>query len=416
MIYTRINNKVSVVMFLPTFSPLPMGGSEIQTKLLVNELLKNDKLFIITPNNNFLPSYEIIDGIPVYRFKIIRKKSKKKEQSPTVNYINDPVIFDYSDQKGIDLLYAPTKLTLKQILGQINIFICALYYFWKLRKEYNIIQINTVTFYAVIVALIGKILNKSVIIKDSTMDGVQKMSSTPFQKVSRRFITQNCTFVAMTKAIENNYIKASIPKNRIIRIPNGIDVKYIPKRKSDFEYKCLFVGNLYQQPAKGIDILIKAWQIVYTKFPQAKLTIVGDGNITAYKNHIYDLGLANSIIFTGKSQPKEYYLTNDIFILPSRREGMSNALLEAMHYQMTIIATDISGNQDLIKNNYSGILIPSNNVEYLTTAIDYLFNNQDLAIEMGKKAYQKVIKLYNIKKIANSYHDLYLKLNFDKNK
>lgn len=410
MMFTKNKADVSIAMFLPFYSPLPIGGSEIQAKRLAKSLMENGvKICFITLNTGTLPSYEILDGIPVYRFQTLKGMITRLVNYKPVaaNFNDNPVIFDYSYLNETDLLYAPSKLTFKQILLEADIFVGALFYFWKRRKEYNIIQINTVAVYAVIAALIGKILNKSVIIKDSTMDGVQKMLFTPFPNYFRRFITQNCTFVAMTKAIEGNFLKANIPQKKITRIPNGIVVENTFSRGKKFEYKCLFVGNLTQQPAKGVDILIKAWRKINSAFPQARLTIVGDGNISAYKNYINELGLSDSIIFTGKSNPEEYYLSNDIFILPSRREGMSNALMEAMQHKMTIIATDISGNQDLITNHYNGILINPNDVNNLVTAIIYSFTHQIEISQFGDKAYLTITDQCNMEKISKSYNDLY---------
>lgn len=412
MISTKNNADVSIAMFLPVYSPLPIGGSEMQAMRLAKSLAKSGTdVFFITKNSGTSPSHEIIDGIHVYRFLTLKSILTRLTCQTAITEQNaSPVIFDYSDLKKNDLTYAPTKLIFKQVILEIDLFICALFYFWKVRNKYNIIQINSVAFYAVIIALIGKILNKPVIIKDSTMDGVKKMLSTPLPNLSRRFITRNCTFVAMTRAIEGNFIMANIPQNKIVRIPNGLEVENIYSRKNNFEYKCLFVGNLTQQPAKGIDILIKAWQVINIKFPQARLTIVGSGNIAAYKNYTNRLGLSNSIIFTGKSYPKEFYLANDIFILPSRREGMSNALMEAMLYKMIIIATDISGNQDLIKNHYNGILIKPNDVTNLVTAIIYSFTHQNEISQFGDKAYLTIIDQCNMEKISKSYSDLYLQI------
>ncbi|MBK7649501.1 MAG: glycosyltransferase [Flammeovirgaceae bacterium] len=83
------------------------------------------------------------------------------------------------------------------------------------------------------------------------------------------------------------------------------------------------------------------------------------GHLASYQEYIIRLGIQHNVHFKGKqSQFQNDLLESMAFILPSRREGMSNALLEAMSLGVTCIATDISGNQDLLRNKINGLLVP----------------------------------------------------------
>jgi glycosyltransferase involved in cell wall biosynthesis len=407
-----------IVMFLPMYEPLAMGGSEMQTKRLAKHLIgKGENIIIVTAGNSNLPRYELLEGIPVYRYipihqRIIGLIKKGKNRNIKLYPTQNEVIFDYSDVEGRDLLYPKVNVGIKQIIGIFNKLFPALLLCWKKRKEFDIIQINTVNVIAVIGTVIGKRLKKKIVVKDSTMDGINQMFKTPCPNVARRYLIRNVTvFVAMTRAIKTNYLKAGIPDHKIRLIPNGIDIINIPVQQKHFEYKFLFVGNLYQQPAKGVDILLKAWKNVIQQFPQATLTLIGDGNIGAYRQYMQKQGYAHSVVFVGKTDPKPYYLTHDIFVLPSRREGMSNALMEAMMYGLPVIATDVSGNQDLIGDGKGGYLVPANNVTLLCEKIIFLLQNPEQTILMGNYNRKNIERLCLMEKIADLYINCYNEIN-----
>jgi glycosyltransferase involved in cell wall biosynthesis len=104
-------------------------------------------------------------------------------------------------------------------------------------------------------------------------------------------------------------------------------------------------------------------------------------------------------------------LNSYLFILPSRLEGLSNALLEAMSLGVPCVVTDISGNQDLIKHRISGLLVPSENPEALAEAVSFMLDNPEKAIEMGYNARKTIEKEYAISSIADKYISLYRELN-----
>ena len=401
-------------MYLPFFTPQSMGGSEIQAQRLANALIKKEiDVFFITPGKGTFIKYEIVDGIPVFRFHTIAERVKHflGFKNKTRNPIHDGnVCFDYSDKNDSELLYAHSKIGIKDLIICIDLFISTFLILIKKRKDFQLLQINTISYQTVILAIIAKILRKNLIAKDSTMNGIRKMYMTPFPNSSRRFIIKNSVFVAMTKTIENNYKIAGIDPSHVFRIPNGIEINKTENKNLTLGFKCLFVGNLYQQPAKGIDILLKAWPLVIETMPQAKLTIVGDGNIDRYKAYAEQEIFKSSIHFTGKDDPKKYYVSHDLFILPSRREGLSNALIEAMHYGMPVVVTNISGNIDLVEHGVNGYIVPVNDYKSLAEGITYMLTH----IELRKKCYkinkERIEDVCEIRKVASLYIALYKKI------
>lgn len=261
---------------------------------------------------------------------------------------------------------------------------------------------------AIVGAALGKIMGKKVLVKDSTMNGLTKIGFMPVGKLFQRLVINNCNFIAMTKEIENNYLKLKVSQNRIYKIPNGVKIPRVVNQKWENEYKCLFVGNLYQQPAKGVDILLQSWVQVLKEFPESVLDIVGDGDINMYEEVTRKLNINNSVKLWGKQEDTEiFYLNSNLFVLPSRREGMSNALLEAMSYSLPCIATDISGSQDLIEHMCDGIIVPVEDINNLALAIIWVFNNYNQAKQFGEKASKKIRENYSLESISKKYQGLY---------
>ena len=94
-------------------------------------------------------------------------------------------------------------------------------------------------------------------------------------------------------------------------------------------------------------------------------------------------------------------------MLPSRKEGMPNVILEAMACGLPIIGTKISGTEDLVKNRKNGLLIKSGDSKELTKAIKNLLQNEHKRKKMGKESLINVKKLYDFKKIAELYNSVF---------
>jgi len=411
-------NNIKVAMLVYNMYPFSMGGAERQSLLLSQCLKENGvDVFIVTEGAKNLCHTELIEGIKVYRcysylnriykigIKIIRIVKKKP-------------ILKTSDQSYSKLPFNPNDFDINVSYGYLKLIvhtiflINALKILWKKRNEFDIIHVHVIPWTSFIGALIGSILNKKVLVKDSTMTGINKILEYPFGSFMRRFIIKHCFFIAMSKMIEDNFKKAGIDQSKIHKVPNGVVLpEYNISAQKKEKHSCLFVGNLYQAAAKGLDILFKAWSEVINEVPDAKLYIAGDGDIITFKKYLTTIGLSNNIILLGKvNNINELYRGKEIFLLPSRREGMSNALLEAMANSMAVIATDVSGSEDLIKGNKNGILIKKNDKNELATAIIGLLKYSNLQEFYGKNARKTISQTCNIQVIAHKYISVYEKL------
>jgi glycosyltransferase involved in cell wall biosynthesis len=97
----------------------------------------------------------------------------------------------------------------------------------------------------------------------------------------------------------------------------------------------------------------------------------------------------------------------DIFVLPSRSEGLSNAILEAMACGLPVIATRCAGNTELIAVGVNGLLVEPGNVNHLSNALTQLITDPEKAAALGLRARQMVGEKYDLQNIAGEYLELY---------
>lgn len=160
---------------------------------------------------------------------------------------------------------------------------------------------------------------------------------------------------------------------KIIYIPNGIPEEFFKQKKSSKEKnKILFLGRI--SPIKNLEVLIES--ITFLRSKKVKLEIVGPSEkdyLEKLKKIVEDNKLQKSVIFSEpifeqKEKIKKIDSAN-IFVLPSKREAMPQALIEAMARKKIVISSANQGSKEIIKNNYSGYLFESNGPESLAKII-----------------------------------------------
>lgn len=158
------------------------------------------------------------------------------------------------------------------------------------------------------------------------------------------------------------------------------------------------VARLVQE--KGYLELFQAFRKVLDKFPNTLLLVVGPGE--SEKRDAIDpeivkrYNIQNNVIFLGeRTDIDEIYSLMDIFVLPTHREGVGASILEASAMERPVIVTDTGGCPEAVEHGKTGILIPLKDVEKLSQAIIYLFNNPEKAREMGILGRRKILKEFN---------------------
>lgn len=177
-----------------------------------------------------------------------------------------------------------------------------------------------------------------------------------------------------------------VGKNKVHVIPNFVRAMNFAAPRKD-ERCILAMGRLDAQ--KGFDLLLRAYAASHARELGFRLRIVGVGhelyNLTALGRQ---LGIDGHIDFQGVSlTPEAEMLRATIFVLPSRYEGFPNVLVEAMALGCAVIAADCpSGPAEIVTDGRDGLLVPAENVEALTLAIDRLLRDAELRALLGRGA------------------------------
>jgi glycosyltransferase involved in cell wall biosynthesis len=166
------------------------------------------------------------------------------------------------------------------------------------------------------------------------------------------------------------------------------------------------------RPVKGLDILIRAAATVCQEFPRAMFLVIGDVHAPRHFQELLklteSLGLKENVRFVGPSEDVFSLLKmSDVFCLPSRSEGFSNALLEAMACSLPCVATRVGGNSEALEEGRSGFLIESENPHALADRIRTLLRHPERAREMGREGRRMVEAKFTMQAMMSRLVELY---------
>ncbi len=221
-------------------------------------------------------------------------------------------------------------------------------------------------------------------------------------------------FVAISRAIARELVAAGYDASRIHSLPNGVPVPNDPwQRRPEWRAapRAVYVGRL--APEKGLSTLLRAWPAVLKIHSRARLTLLGEGpERERLEAEVRSLGLSlgtdQAVELPGAVSDVTCALRNaDLFVLPSREEGMSIALLEAMALGIPLVASSIPGNRRLVSDFKHGRLAPPDNPSLLATAILQQWEDFDRAFHMSRTARGRVEHEFSITAVARQHLALF---------
>jgi glycosyltransferase involved in cell wall biosynthesis len=156
-------------------------------------------------------------------------------------------------------------------------------------------------------------------------------------------------------------------------------------------------------------LLISAFARIKGTSSADHLVLVGEGPLAAeLKQQAVDLGLAGRVIFAGqRAEPQELLAAFDLFCLPSRSEGCSNAVLEAMAAALPVVATDCGGNTEAVDSQVSGLLVPTGEVEPLARALTRLLEHPEEARTMGQAGRRRAEAMFSLDAMVKAHLKVY---------
>lgn len=382
---TPESSPVGIVMLMRKFYPLT-GGYQNQALRLATELRKNGlTIHVLTQRHATLSPFEIYQGIPIHRVFACRSGH-----------------------------LASWSYLLSGFLWMI-----------RNRSRFKIIHANRSSS-GLVAGLIGFVLRKPVLYKLTRGDEVDvkglgtgllgRLKIACLRSTVRKFIS-------LTSQTFEDLVGLGIPPQSISMIPNGISLE---DRLADYDQDQIraelslgreakvvtFVGRLVY--AKGLDWLLEVWKTVYQAEPRARLLIVGDGpERPSLMARSEELSLQDSVTFTGRQEDVyKFFAVSDVFVLPSRLEGVSNSLLEAMSQALPVVVADdrLGGNRSVITDKRDGIIIPQGDSDEFARVLLSLLGDPSLRLEMGKRARQKVEDAFSIDSVSRRYRQVYHEL------
>jgi glycosyltransferase involved in cell wall biosynthesis len=289
---------------------------------------------------------------------------------------------------------------------------------WRLRHRYDVIHVHGLNYHAWAAVVAGRRLGRPVVVKvanSGPASDVLKMREGRQLRGSHRLLAGALAadrFVALNDAVVDELEAAGVPSERIVRIANGVEVPPVAGRtRAALPAEVLYLGRLHAQ--KGLDTLIRAVGLVERDHPGAlRLRLVGDGpERPALDALVRQFGLAAAVEIAGPTGDVAAALaTADVLVLPSRAEGLSNALLEAMAAGLPVVATRIPGNTAAVTDGHQGLLVPPGDAPALAAAMAELALRPELRRRMGAAARRTAEQRYALGSVAGSYLDLYQQL------
>lgn len=212
--------------------------------------------------------------------------------------------------------------------------------------------------------------------------------------------------VAISPAVKESIVQVyNLNEEKIPIIFNGVPIsECIKKDKYYNTKKIIHVGRFSEE--KNHSGLLEVFKDLLKSNPKAKLYLIGDGHLFGQiKNLVRNLKLNDNVVFLGK---KDYVYSHlhdsDVFVLPSKYEGMPMSLLEAMATGLPVVCSPVGGIPDMIDDGVNGFL-PKNKAQMVKILND-IINDKKMCEKIGKSAIEKS-KDYSSKKMAKSYLSLY---------
>jgi glycosyltransferase involved in cell wall biosynthesis len=301
---------------------------------------------------------------------------------------------------------------------------------WNLvrQPQFDVLHAHMIASPSILAVMAGKLTHKKTVVKVACSGQYGDVSTAQHSFLGRwklKLVLQNVDrLVCLTREMEKELLAAGASRNKIVRIPNGIDTdKFRPSRNdgekrqlqvtlglSPDSFNILFMGRL--TPQKRPDLVIEAFQQAFAHQPKMKLVMLGDGPLRAeLQKRVQSAGFQSQVKIPGNHPESELYTRCfDLFVLPSEAEGMSNSLLEAMATGLPSIATRNGATEELIKDGENGILIPPGDAGALANAMISLVNDPARAVRLGKAARELMQNTYQMNVVAQQYETLYTQL------
>ncbi|WP_162607020.1 glycosyltransferase family 4 protein [Lactobacillus gallinarum] len=285
----------------------------------------------------------------------------------------------------------------------------------KLRKIIKNENPNIVHLHSSKAGVIGRIASRNLKCKViftvhgwSFTDGIESTKKKAvYRFIERRMEPLTDRYICVSKFDYNIGIRDKVIKNpkKAYVVYNGVALKKRKKTKVVSNSPVKFVMTARFSKQKDQISLIKAFKA--TSCFNWKLTFVGDGpTIKKAKNLVSTYNLKDKINFVGFQDDVDSFLVkNNIFVLSTHYEGLPISIIEAMSYSLPIIASNVGGDSELVKDKENGFLV--NDPKDFTRAIEYFCRYPEKANEMGNKSFRLFLRKFTLDSFLSNTQRVY---------
>jgi glycosyltransferase involved in cell wall biosynthesis len=327
---------------------------------------------------------------------------------------------------------------------------------WRYRKRYDVLHVYKLTFLASLAALVCRLTSKPMLVSvrstgsgelyhshnkesllagpldataawlrvdgrlqaagkvnvGSELEALERLGKPVVRLTYSLLLSIRAVVVVLSSRMRDHLTEHGFDLPGIELIPNGVDITRFNHAQSDTspdeqaQVVVCVTGLRYE---KGVDVLLQAWYLVHQQVSQARLIIVGNGSLQSQLERMAEaLCIADSIEFAGlQSDVPAQLHRGSIAVLPSRWEGMPNAVLEAMACGLPCVSTRVSGSEDIVQHGVNGLLVEPEDYQGMAQALLTLLRDQLLTQEYGRAARETIEKRYAHEQVMNKYVELY---------
>lgn len=388
----------------------------------------------------FAPNYKHRFGGPIFDWKY------------AFSHWNDPeiqhLVFDSENQKILDSKEAfDFAFTTNQFIASKGQRFKWIFTLLKLvnrkRNEFDILHFHVLWWAGLLTASRAKRLGvptiyQSVLLNEDTPSGIvaQKLG-----ELKLRYLKKFTTILPIADYLTEDYLKFGFSPTKVHTLMNSVDTNFFHPTTSQVEKRTLrkmyslpeeakilvFVGSIIQR--KGVDILTKAFITAAQRDNDLCLIVVGARNkqenpsldedfVSNLHKELEENGVSNKVTFLGliqnRDQLADLYRLSDIFVFPSRNEGLPNVVLEAMACGLPVIVSRLPVLENVIANGENGFFVPIDDAVSLSDAIIKLAFDPTLRQSLGQAANRYTITHHSFAKWQARIAELYRSLVLEK--
>ena len=265
-----------------------------------------------------------------------------------------------------------------------------------------------------LMVLIARAFGKRVVLSPRSGLIPDDLERSPLIRRFARLVLRRCDVVICQSRSWRDFYQSlsGLPSSHFAVIPNWLDATpYLelpgPMAKASKQVHIIYVGWI--ETYKGVYDLVEAVSLFREPLKNCRIHVCGEGNESqGLRQRVADAGLSHLFEFHGWlnfPEKLEQLGKADVFVLPSHREGLPNALLEAMAAGLPVIATRVGGVPEVLDEDGVGILLEPHDSTALGEALAELVGKAELRVSLGKRAREHVLAQYDVSLLWQSVLD-----------